>query len=549
MRVLLSGEGTYPVVRGGVSTWCDQLVRGLPQIQFSVAVLTSGRAARAYELPPNVRAVTTTEMWASSPRNTRVRRRHRTTFLEAWEVIFAHAQDPTQCSSRAALEAWTQVARRDIAERIWPLANDRATISILAGTRARAGLPIGRTRDLAQAMTYIARLVMPLSAAPQEVDLVHATSSGSSVLASLPTVQTGVPLLLSEHGVFIRERMVALRETDWSFIQRQTVTSFLRGLVQVGYETARLIAPVSDFNGNWAASLGARREKISTVYNGVDIDRFRPSSAEPEEPILAFVGRIDPLKDLETMLAATALIREQVPAVQLHIIGPVPRMNRAYAQSLEALTTDLGLDKQVRFLGPTNDPVAAYSSGQIAALSSVSEGFPYGALEPMACGRPLVATTVGGVPEAVGHAGMLVAARDPRAFADAAILLFDNPSERARLARIGRARVEQQFSLDRMLGRFRSLYQELATSRPHRGVRGPLLDLTVHGPTSAQSQLLLDLTHSDQSLPTPLVPTSENRTVSTPLSLLPRQSQGHNGRERRDVARPVVEGDSDEIDV
>lgn len=548
MRVLLSGEGTYPVVRGGVSTWCDQLVRGLPQIQFSVAVLTSGRTAHVYELPPNVRTVLTTEMWAGSPRNARIKRSHRATFLEAWEVIFAHAQDPTQCSSRAALEAWTQVARRDIAERIWPLANERAAISILASTRARAGLPIGRTRDLAQAMTYIARLVMPLSTPPHEVDLVHATSSGSSVLASLPTLQTGVPLLLSEHGVFIRERMVALRETDWSFVQRQTVTAFLRGLVQIGYEASRLIAPVSNFNGNWAASLGARRAKIATVYNGVDIDRFRPRSAEPREPILAFVGRIDPLKDLETMLMATALIREQVPAIQLHIIGPVPRTNQAYAQSLHDTTTALGLEDNVRFLGSTNDPVAAYSSGQIAALSSVSEGFPYGALEPMACGRPIVATAVGGVPEAVGHAGMLVAARDPRAFADACILLLDDPSERARLAQIGRARVEQEFSLDRMLGRFRSLYQELATAKPHRAGRDALLDLTHGTPTSARSGRVLDLTESDDAYSSALAPTSENLTDSSARSMLPRQSKGPN-YDRRDAVRQVVEGDPDELDL
>ena len=67
MRVRLVGEGTYPVTKGGVGTWSDQLIRGLPEVDFSVTVLTAGRAVAAYELPPNVSSVFAADMWGPIP--------------------------------------------------------------------------------------------------------------------------------------------------------------------------------------------------------------------------------------------------------------------------------------------------------------------------------------------------------------------------------------------------------------------------------------------------------------------------------------------------
>jgi glycosyltransferase involved in cell wall biosynthesis len=111
--------------------------------------------------------------------------------------------------------------------------------------------------------------------------------------------------------------------------------------------------------------------------------------------------------------------------------------------------------------GPTDDPARAYAAGTIAVLSSISEGFPYGALEPMACGRPLVATHVGGVPEVVGDAGLLVHARDPDALAGACVRLLRDRGLRDRLRVVGRRRVVQDFSLEHMVEGFQSRYADV----------------------------------------------------------------------------------------
>ncbi len=461
MRVRLVGEGTYPVTKGGVGTWSDQLVRSLPEVDFSVTVLTAGRAASVYDLPQNVGAVFAADMWGPIPPRKSIRRRHWVAFEEAWEVICGHAYGRGGRTADVTLDAWMALTRPELSERLWWLLNDRRSLGLLNEIRLRAGLDPSSGSDVARSMAYVARMIMPVSFPPVEADLMHVTSGGSSLLAALPSYAEGVPILLSEHGVFFRERLMAMRATDWSFLQRNMVAAFLKSITQVGYEAAAAIAPVSDFNGRWAVAMGADPTKVVTLYNGVDTTFFRPLSGEPETPTIVFVGRMDPLKDLRTLLRAVPRVAELVPNVRVRLVGPVPPTNVAYVDGLKDLITQLGIGDRVEFLGPTSDPVGAYCSGTIAVLSSISEGFPYGALEPMACGRPVVATSVGGVPEAVGDAGILVPSRRPEALAEACAFLLGDASERRRLSDRGRMRVEEQFSLERMVTRIRDTYVAL----------------------------------------------------------------------------------------
>ena len=458
MRVRLVGEGTYPVTKGGVGTWSDQLIRGLPEVAFSVTVLTAGRSPAVYDLPRNVGAVFAADMWGPIPPRKSIQRSHWSAFEEAWEVICGHAYGRGGRTARVTLDAWMVLTRPALAERLWWLLNDRRSLGLLNEIRLRAGLEPSSGRDAASSMAYVARMIMPVSFPAVDADVMHVTSGGSSLLAALPSYAQGVPILLSEHGVFFRERLMAMRATDWSFLQRNMVSAFLKSITEVGYEAASSIAPVSDFNGRWAVAMGADPAKVSTIHNGVDTEFFNPVSDEPETPTIVFVGRMDPLKDLRTLLRAVPGVVDAVPDVRVRLIGPVPETNVAYVDGLKGLIAQLGIEDHVELLGPTSDPVAAYCSGTIAVLSSISEGFPYGVLEPMACGRPVVATRVGGVPEVVGDAGILVPSRHPAALAEACAFLLGNADERQRLARDGRARVEEHFSLERMVSRFRDSY-------------------------------------------------------------------------------------------
>jgi glycosyltransferase involved in cell wall biosynthesis len=195
------------------------------------------------------------------------------------------------------------------------------------------------------------------------------------------------------------------------------------------------------------------------VHNGIDPDRFAYDPGEPDEPMLVFVGRIDPLKDIETLLRSFALVRDVVPGVRLRMFGP--RQSPAYGRRCDSLAAELGLGASAVFEGQVASTADAYRSAQVVLLTSISEGFPFAVLEAMACGRPVVATDVGGVAEAVGHDGVLVPPRDPVAVAQATITLLGDPELRRSLGHRARERVTSQFTVSRCVSNYRQLYQDI----------------------------------------------------------------------------------------
>src|SRR6185369_4955416 len=123
-----------------------------------------------------------------------------------------------------------------------------------------------------------------------------------------------------------------------------------------------------------------------------------------------------------------AIVNEKMPEARLRIYGGTPAVNAGYRDSCQALIEDLGLTAVATLEGRVDDTVHAYHSGSVVALTSISEGFPYTVVEAMACGRTVVCTNVGGVAEAIGDAGIVVAPRDPAAVAAACLKLLEDPA-------------------------------------------------------------------------------------------------------------------------
>jgi glycosyltransferase involved in cell wall biosynthesis len=121
----------------------------------------------------------------------------------------------------------------------------------------------------------------------------------------------------------------------------------------------------------------------------------------------------------------------------------------------------LQLEKHVTFAGSTKEPWKVYSSADVMAFPSISEGFPYVVLEAMLCGAAIVATDVGGVAEALGNCGLLVPSKTPYAIADAISFLLANPGERERLGRSAQARALEHFTEQQFLSSYQNTYREL----------------------------------------------------------------------------------------
>ncbi|WP_418956658.1 GT4 family glycosyltransferase PelF [Streptomyces tritici] len=469
-HVTMLTEGTYPHVHGGVSTWCDQLVRGMPEVDFSVLSLTgSGREPVTWELPPNVRRHTVLPLWGPAPPRRPLVGRERRRFVDVCERFLLALLDPSAgCDFGEALDALAALARRG---RLTSALRGETVLRSLMWIWSMPHLPTAAARptvhDALTATDLLEHALRPLAARISPDGVAHAVSSG---LATLPALAAqhfeGVPFLLTEHGIYLRERYLGYRTEAQRWPVKALLLAFYRELNTLGYRRADLITPCNQYNRRWEERGGAPAERIRTVYNGVDPWAFPYAGPEPETPTLAWAGRIDPIKDLETLIRAYAIARAELPELRLRLFGPVPAGGEDYRTRLEKLAAELGVADGITYEGRVTDVARAYAAGNVVMLSSISEGFPFSLIEAMSCGRATVSTDVGGVREAVGDTGLVVPPREPAVMAAAAVALLRDDARRAELGRRARQRVVDRFTLHRSVDGFRAIYRELRGEPP-----------------------------------------------------------------------------------
>ncbi|MEU8571674.1 DUF3492 domain-containing protein [Streptomyces pathocidini] len=330
------------------------------------------------------------------------------------------------------------------------------------------------------------------------VDLCHATSGGAAALPGLLAKRFfGVPLLVTEYSVRLREHYLAYSAAPLSTPVRSLLTSFQGQLAAEIYRHASLITPGNTHVRRWQEWCGAERARMRTVYSGMDASPFaavgeaepeagsRESAERADDRTLVWVGRIEPAKDLVGLLHAFARVREAEPEARLRIVGAPGRGEdaAAYAAQCRVLAAQLFPDEAESAISVGDNPVSfervgdpevpeladAYASGAVVVLSSVLEGFPRSLVEAMLCGRPTVSTDVGAVCEVIGGTGLVVPPRNPRALADACVALLGDPDRRARLGAAARARALELFTVEQNIAAFGGIYLELMSHAPvHR---------------------------------------------------------------------------------
>jgi glycosyltransferase involved in cell wall biosynthesis len=455
-RVTLLTEGTYPHSHGGVSVWCDQLVTGMPDLDFDVIAVTgTGREPRVVSVP----------RWGPAPQGAAPRGRRRNRLAADYERFVTALLDPH--AEDGFGPALYRLARAAADGGLGPFLRGDRAIAVLTSVWNRPGLPVREARptlhDAVTATALLEHALRPLAAPYPEQGVAHAVSGGLAVLPGLAALERhGVPLLLTEHGVYLRERYLGYRTGPYRWPVKALLLGFFRLLAEETYRRAALITPGNRYNRLWEERGGAAPESIRTVYNGVDPAAFPPAGPEPAQPVLSWAGRVDPIKDLETLIRAFALVRAELPDARLRLFGGTPRGGEAYRERCEALAAELGHGDAVTFEGRVEDIKDAYAAGNVVMLSSISEGFPFTLIEAMSCGRATVSTDVGGVREAVGDTGLVVPPRDPAAMAAAALELLRDAERRRAMGEAARLRVIEQFTLRRTIDTFRSIYLELS---------------------------------------------------------------------------------------
>ena len=215
---------------------------------------------------------------------------------------------------------------------------------------------------------------------------------------------------------------------------------------------------VSEDGARLCDAEGVERGKISTIPNGVDLDRFRASGPRPGGP-LVMVGRLSREKGVENLIAAFGIASREAPGLRLLVAGGGPR-----AAELQGLVARLGLAGSIRLLGEVRDVRRVLRRGSVFVLPSLTEGISLTLLEAMATGLPVVATRVGGTPEVVldGVTGLLVPPGSPEALAAAIIRLHGDPELGGQMGLAGLERVRGDFDVTRMVFAYEALYEASA---------------------------------------------------------------------------------------
>jgi len=251
----------------------------------------------------------------------------------------------------------------------------------------------------------------------------------------------------------------------------------------------RLLAPITDGfigcakpHGEYLVRAeGCPRHKVFVVPNGVDTERFRPLAPPPglreqvglpaDAPTAAIVAALRPEKNHELFFDAAAQVLRRLPQARFLVIG-----DGARRATLQERVDQLGLSDAVHFLGTRSDVPELLSLVNVLVLSSHMEANPVSILEGLACGKPVVATRVGSVPETVQHGttGLLVDPGNADQLASALGDLLESPATAAALGRAGRELVVSSWSLDGMVAGYQNLiqdiYQAKAGGRRHRAV-------------------------------------------------------------------------------
>ncbi|MGW5395355.1 DUF3492 domain-containing protein [Streptomyces sp. NPDC003952] len=514
MRIGLLTEGGYPYATGEARLWCDRLVRGLPQHEFELYALS--RSAEQEErghvpLPVHVTRVRTAPLWAPADDGRSYRRRERHRFAAAFTELVRGicGADPARFADGLYGLAGLASEQGGLYAALRSETAVRAVESACRAPEASRAVQRAQVADLLEFVDELERMLRPLSLDwyedLREVDVCHAAAGGVAALPGLLAKRFfGVPLLVTEYGVQLRAHYLETSARDERPAVRALLAAFHTRLAGEIYAQADLLTPGNAHARRWQERCGASRERLRTVYPGMEADRFAAVGEDPacgDPHTLVWVGRVDPAKDLIALLHAFAEVRKAEPRARLRIFATAVgsagsasagsaaeagagnhAVGHGYLADCRSLAAQLFPDEAAdahavgenpvtfeEIGGPdVPSPARAYGSGRVVVLSSVIEGFPITLAEAMFCGRATVSTDVGAVVEVIGGTGLVVPPRNPRALAEACITLLQDPERAQRLGSAARARALELFTVEQNVAAFQQSYLHLLAHGPAR---------------------------------------------------------------------------------
>jgi glycosyltransferase involved in cell wall biosynthesis len=309
-------------------------------------------------------------------------------------------------------------------------------------------------------------------------DLIHANSVRAGLVATAATIGLRLPVIWHVHDM----------------LPRHPLSTAIR-LVALCSQRTRIVAISNAVAERFRGRIlrGTKADAALTVIlNAVDLEKFHPDSASrakaredlnltSDDQAIGIVGQLTPRKGQLPLIEAFALVLKQLPRAILIVVGaPLFNRDEEYSRRLTQTVHTLGFDERVLFLGARDDVAAITRAMDLVVVNSTNEPFGLVVLEGMACGTPVLATAVDGIPEIIKHGenGWLVAPGDKTALVSAIVDLIKQPQLRAGLAARGCEKVKSHFSAAKYMRELEEFYAGSCGKESIRGVEHVIVERT-----------------------------------------------------------------------
>lgn len=465
MRVCLILEGCYPYVRGGVSTWAQEYIKSNSDKEFIIWTVNSDRRMAQnplYELPENVvelREIFLEDAYTTSKRHKKENAEKSDTVIKALSAILADGEhnwnDMFDLCRNSTFNSAT-------------LGNSESFLAYSVEVAKASEGSIG----LSDAYYGLKSMLLPLHFLLQqeipEADLYHSAVTGyGGILGSMAKRITGKPFVLTEHGIYPREREEELLQADWVIPSlRSTWITMFYNLSKCAYFYADKVTSLFKAASNKQIEIGCSPNKCVVVPNGIHYERFM-NILPREKPETINIGaflRFAPIKDIKTLIYAFFELSRKIKNVCLYLLGGTD--DEEYKQECMALIERLGIEN-IHVEGHV-DTVEYMQKMDITVMSSISEGQPLAILESLAAAKPCVTTNVGNCkalleePEdEYGQAGFCCVPMDSVGLATAMEKLCIDDNLRITFGQNGRNRVKSNYTHDMMRKKYLQVYSEV----------------------------------------------------------------------------------------
>ncbi|HHV12057.1 MAG TPA: GT4 family glycosyltransferase PelF [Clostridiales bacterium] len=470
MKVCMIAEGCYPYVVGGVSSWIHSIIKLFPNIEFSLITVVSDRSIRgkfAYELPINLTRIHEVYLqdvdWVGH-----YKARRKRVHLSRKEV------DALRSLIIGEEVDWITVFRIFHRKNV-SINNVLMSPEFLEITKEYYSL---RFSDIifSDFLWTLRSIYLPLFFAlkcnPPKADIYHCVSTGyAGIIGSMAlSIYPDARLLVSEHGIYTREREEEIIKAKWvQGIYKTIWIEQFRKMSKCAYYFSDLVTSLFEQAQSLQIELGCPKEKAIITPNGINTENFEKiPGKEPEDSYINIgaIVRVTPIKDVKTMINAFYYAHKKQPRLKLWIMGPEDE-DPEYAEDCRELVRAMDA-KNIEFTGRirTTDYIGKMD---VMLLTSISEGQPLTILEGFAVKKPCIATNVGncqglihGENDSFGDAGIVVPVMNISEISNAILKLSNNPGLARQMGENGYRRLMAKYKSVYMEENYKKIYKTLA---------------------------------------------------------------------------------------